>query len=282
MAYLFIDVQHGLSNRLRAMASAAVIARASGRELVVVWRPDHHCEARIGDLLDYDGLVIEDSDPDILSRGAARVYNYMEIEEGAQFRAPVDPSDIAGDVYIRSAYTLESPLRNDRDEAAFLRALRPCAAVLELVYGVARPSDVALHVRMATGPAFDHLSYESPANWPPERHQELIEWRQKSDISRFVARLDRLLEERPVDSLFVAADLPATYAALIERYGDRVRHLPRTLYDRSARQLQYGLADVILLSAAPLFLASNWSSFSDLAQRLARPGRRVERSGLDF
>jgi hypothetical protein len=282
MSYLFVDVQHGLSNRLRAMASAAGIAAATGRELVVVWRPDHHCQARIGDLLEYEGLVIEDAGSETLSRGAARVYNYMEIEAGAEFRAPVDPSDVAGDVYIRSAYTLEGPFRDDVAETRFLRALRPSAAVLDLVWQVPAPSDVALHVRMATGPAFDHLSYESPANWPAERHRELLEWRGKSDISRFVTRLDSLLAERPQASLFVAADLPATYSALIERYGDRLRYLPRGLYDRSARQLQYALADVLLLSAAPLFLASTWSSFSDLAQRLARPGRHIERSGIDF
>ncbi|GAB4264904.1 MAG: hypothetical protein Kow0013_12590 [Pararhodobacter sp.] len=282
MSYLFIDVQHGLCNRLRALASAAVIAEATGRELVVVWRPDHHCEARLCDLLEYDGLVIEEADPGILSRQARRVYNYMEVEPGARFKEPIDLSGVEGDVYIRSAYTLEGPLRDDRAENRFLQGLRPSRAVLELVQSIPQPSDLALHVRMATGPAFDHLSYESPANWPPERHRELIEWRQKSDISRFVARLDALMIAQPVNSIFVAADLPATYAALIERYGDRVRHLPRDRYDRSARQLQYALADLMLLSAAPMFLASTWSSFSDVAQRLARPGRRTERSGIDF
>lgn len=282
MAYLFIDVQHGLSNRLRAMASAAVIARASGRELVVVWRPDHHCEARIGDLLDYDGLVIEDGDINALRDGSAEIFNYMEIEDGSRHLAPINPLETAGDIYVRSAYSLVSPLLVDRDEVQFLRRLRPCDAVLDLVNRVPHPSDIAVHVRMATGPAFDHLSYESPENWPAERHQELIAWRKKSDVSRFVARLDTLFDSLDVNSVFVAADLPATYAAMIERYGDRVRHLPRDLFDRSARQLQYALADVILLSAAPHFLASHWSSFSDLAQRLARPGRRIEKSGHDF
>lgn len=36
---LFIDTQHGFGNRMRAIASAAAIAQASGRELVVVWQP---------------------------------------------------------------------------------------------------------------------------------------------------------------------------------------------------------------------------------------------------
>ena len=110
----------------------------------------------------------------------------------------------------------------------------------------------------------------------------MTEWRQKSDVSRFVAALDRLLADRTEQSIFVAADLAATYAALTERFGTRIHYLKRDLYDRSARQMQYALADLILLTAAPMFLASTWSSFSEVAQRLARPGRLVWQSGADF
>jgi hypothetical protein len=282
--YFFIDVQHGLGNRLRAMASAAVMAQATDRQLVVLWQPDHHCEARIGDVLDYDGPVIEVDAGEMLRARCAHVYNYMEIEQGAVFQEPVlaGANMGCGDVFVRSAYTLIGPFFDRNAEDVFLRGLVPCEAVAELVRSVAHPSDVAVHIRMATGPAFDHLSYESPENWPAERHLELMEWRQKSDISRFVTRLDALFAAGEVRTVFAAADLPATYAALIERYGDRIRYLKRTQYDRSSTQLQTGLADMILLTASRLFLASNWSSFSDVAQRLARPGRRFEQSGVDF
>lgn len=83
-------------------------------------------------------------------------------------------------------------------------------------------------------------------------------------------------------TIFVAADLAGTYDTLTECYGARIRFQPRNLYDRSAQQMQSALADMILLTAAPLFLASGWSSFSDVAQRLAKPGRRPEQSGVDF
>jgi hypothetical protein len=283
MPHLFIDLQHGLANRLRALASAAVLARRTGRRLVVIWRPDHHCQARIGDLLHPPAPVIEDdATADLLRARSGRVYNYMEVEDGAAFGAPIDPVGVPGDVYIRSAYTLVGPHQDEAAETRFLRSLRPSSTVLDLVRQVPGASDIAVHVRMATGPDFDHLSYEAPANWPPERHRELTEWRRKSDVSRFVARLDRFLAGTDAGSVFVAADQPATYSALIDRYGARVRHLPRDVYDRSPRQLQYALADMILLTAAPMFLASTWSSFSDVAQRIARPGRRFERSGIDF
>ena len=47
-------------------------------------------------------------------------------------------------------------------------------------------------------------------------------------------------------------------------------------------QLQYALADMILLTATDRFLASTWSSFSDITARLMRPERPYEKSGIDF
>lgn len=280
---LFIDVQHGLCNRLRAMASGASIAHATGRELIVIWRPDHHCNARLGELLDYDGPVIEDDLADLCRRFSSRVYNYMEIEKGACYEEPVlAEAYLDGDIYVRSAYTLVSPHRDVSTEDTFLRALRPAAPVLDLLDQVPHPNSVAAHIRMATGPRFDHLSYEAPENWPPERHAEMLHWRERSQPEAFEKRLDQLIEEGNADRIFLAADLPETYKRFGARYGDRLVYLPRQLYDRSARQLQYALADLLLLIAADRLLASTWSSFSDMAQRLARPGRPFEQSGKDF
>lgn len=276
-----IDVQHGLCNRLRALASAAVLAEVSGRQLVVVWRTDAHCGARAGDLLHLGLPVIEDGTADQLRERDARVYNYMEIEPGARFGEPVR-TEGAREIYVRSAYVLESPQADARAETAFLRALRPAGPVLDLVATQPGPFDLAVHIRMATGPEFDHLAHESPANWPEERHRELTEWRQNSHVRHFVARLDALVAERAATRIFAAADLAASYAILTERYGDRLHVLPRDLYDRSPRQMQFALADLILLTRAPHFLASAGSSFSDMAQRLARPGRKLERSGMEF
>ncbi|PRY20242.1 hypothetical protein CLV78_11427 [Aliiruegeria haliotis] len=284
--FLFIDAQHGLCNRLRAMASAASIAEATGRELVVIWRPDHHCDCLIHDLLDYRGLVVsEDKPADVFREGAWRVYNYMEIEPGAAFQAPIladDDAEPGGDVYIRSAYTLNSPYQDFSVEDRFLDDLVAAEPVMELVNRVRHPSSVAAHIRTATGPAFDHLSFEAPGNWPPERHQELVECRQKSDAERFVQRLDTLVAEGQADSIFLAADLPSTYQRFYQHFGDRVTSLRRTDFDRSTVQLQYAMADLLLLTSADRFLGSYGSSFTDVAQRLALPGRAFEKCGVDF
>lgn len=282
-ARLFIDAQHGLCNRLRVIASGAAIARATGRELVVVWVPDAHCEGLISDVLSYSGPVLSTAQAAAEARHqSAQALSYLEIEPGAVPGWPVLEQPVAGDVYVRSADRLVSPHRSLAAEQAFLRGLRPSAAVQSLIARVPHPSQLSLHIRMGTGPGFDHLPWEAPSNWPPERHAELVAWREKSHLRHFVARLDALVGTGQAETIFVAADLPETYAALTERYGPRLRYLPRDLYDRSARQLQFAMADLLLLTAAERFLASTWSSFSDIARRLARTGWMVEQSGRDF
>ena len=252
---------------------------------MVIWRRDAHCQARIGDLLAYPGPVIEDdAEADLLRARSARVYNYMEVEPGARFEEPVLPpgDHPAGDVHVRSAYPLVSPHRDHALERRFLRGLVAAEPVRALVAGLRPQSDVAVHIRMASGPGFDHLPHEAPDNWPAHRHAELADWRRKSHADRFAARLDQLVAQREIDTIFLAADLPDTYAAFGARYGDRLAWQPRDLYDRSARQLQHALADLILLAACPRLLASTWSSFSEVAELLAPERTRVERSGIDF
>ena len=284
-ARLFIDAQHGLGNRLRAIASAASIAEVTGHELVVVWQPDHHCEARFTDLFRYRGAVIETAFPRVFARAGGEFYNYMEIEPGAAKDAPVlarDPRRGYGDVYVRSAYALVSPHSSATRARDFLQRLTPAAEVGDLVRSVRRPNRVSVHVRMAGGPAHEHLSYESPANWTARGHAEIAHWRARSHADRFTARIDALLAEGRADSIFLAADLPGTYDAFAERYGARLAWLPRDRFDRSAEQLRHALADMLLLGTAEHFLGSTWSTFSELALTLSPRILRAEFSGRDF
>ena len=289
---LYIDARHGLGNRLRAIASAAVIARRTGRQLVIVWEPDDHCGCRFGDLFHHDGPVIETAFPRVFARAGGVLYNYMEIEPGAQKDAPVLAGEAPApdgprasardDVYVRSAYPLLSPHTSWKEERAVLLGLRPVAEVTDLVRSVRAPNQVAAHVRMASGPGFEHLSWESPANWPAAAHAELAAWRAKSHARHFMARLDALVAAGMAETIFLAADLLETYDSFRDRYGARLACLPRDCFDRSARQAQYALADALLLGSAERFLGSTWSSFTDLARRLSRRIGVVEMSGRDF
>lgn len=280
-AKLYIDAQHGLGNRLRAIASASSIAEATGKELVIVWQPDHHCQARFSDLFDYDGTVEEVSFLNSAASSCDQTYNYMSAEKGSCKNQQIDLA-LKGNLYIRSAFTLESPASNWDLENIFLRSLKVQSFIRGLTSAVRQDHDLSVHVRMAGGKNYDHLPYEHQSNWMEVDHKKIAEWRAKSHFSSFFKRIDQLISNGEVANLFVAADLPETYEEFRRRYGQRVTWLPREKNDRSAEQLQFALADAIMLSRTRLFLGSTWSSFSELAIRLANPGIRQEMSGIDF
>jgi hypothetical protein len=269
---LFLDAQHGLGNRLRAIASAGAIAEATGRELIVVWQPDVHCEARIEDLITPDFAVISQGfAPDAAAMGIDLI-SYMEVEPGSTKGALIDPGAF-GDVYIRSAYPLNHPASTWTSENAYLRRLKPNATVLGLAASVRSPSALAVHIRMEGGADAQHLPYEDRASWTPEAHDAIDHWRKRSHFSAFLPRLDQLIAEGLADTVFVASDTAAVLDEFASRYGDRVAYLPRRVFDRSPMAMSFALADALLLSRAPRLLGSNWSSFTELAARLTTAGK---------
>ena len=284
---LYVDAQHGMGNRLRAIGSAAALASRADRELVIVWQPDHHCDCRLTDLFDYAGPVVETAFPEDAAARGIDVYNYMPLEPGSQKDAAIDLAS-PRDVYVRSAFVLNagpgsgSGSGDWEAENRFLQALRPVEAVREMMAGVRHPNALAAHVRMEAGAGRDEQSYDRPENWTEEDHALIHHWRAQSHFTRFMDRIDALIAQGAAETLFVAADLPEIYEAFQDRYGDRLAFLPRSLYDRSAEQLRYGLADALLLGRAPRLLGSTWSSFSELALRLAPAPVEIEMSGTDF
>ena len=278
---LFIDAQHGLGNRLRAIGSAGAVTRATGRELVVIWEPDHHCQGRLGDLFDYDGAVEEES---FLTRAVtegATVLNYMEIEDGSSKGAPL-MLEAGRDAYVRSAYILTHPASDWVADNQLLRELRPVEAVTALLARAGEPAEIGLHVRMEGAPGTDTNSYDARENWTEEGHAAIHHWRELSHYKHFMARLDVLLENQPEAGVFLATDQAQTYAAFRETYGDRIRMIERDLYDRSAAQLRFALADILGLARCRHLLGSNWSSFTEAALRLSDTIAEHEVAGRDF
>lgn len=278
---VFIDAQHGLGNRLRALASGAAIAAATDRELVVVWEPDHHCECRLTDLYNYQGAIIEQAFVNDAAKKGMAVFNYMEIEPGAAKDAAI-VLKTGQDIYARSAYVLNSEFTGWEKENTFLRSLKPVEQVMALIAPYQVKHRVGAHVRMEAGKGLDHNTYDAIENWTQEGHDQLHFWRDKSHYSHFIKRIDQLMKEDRQLQLFLATDLPETYQVFQQYYGDKLAFLSRTVYDRSKEQIIYALADAMLLSGCNRLLGSTWSSFSELAMRLSTSLSKIEMSGKEF
>ena len=276
----YVDAQHGLGNRLRAIGSAAAIAKATNRELVIVWESDHHCECEFSDLFDYPGIVLTKSFLSTIS-GPVDVFNYMEIEDGATKNQEIEITEGRA-LYLRAAYTFNSVHSNWDTENEFLKSLKPTDEILDLIASFELDECLAVHVRMEAGKGLDHNTYDSVTNWTQDGHDELHFWREKSHFSHFITRIDSLVKEHPETRIFLATDLQDNYDIFKSYYGDRLSYLKRVCFDRSSEQIKYALADAILLSRCRKLLGSTWSSFSELAMRLSSNYSSIEMSGRDF
>ena len=167
---LVIHVQHGLSNRLRGLASAAAVASALHMPLKVIWLPDHHCAARFSQLFrvrheiaDMSVLNESLSHTSISQLGVEHVwedlafspavhlldadkydlYNYMEPEPQAVKDKPIvskDGKDWRG-IYVKSAYRLaHEAAQNDYNLHFELSSLILSEPVLALLDSLQKPS----------------------------------------------------------------------------------------------------------------------------------------------
>lgn len=277
---IYIHVQHGLGNRLRAMASAMVLAEATSRELVLIWAPDHHCDCEFRDLFNYDGNVVNNlNDIDIRS---AYYFNYMSIEPNSHKDKYI--SLVPGqDVYIKSAYSLNNKNISWDQENIALRSLQVSDAVKDLLKSIQSNFDIGVHIRMEGRPGTDQNSHDSAKNWTKDEHEKINYWREKSHYINFMKRIDKLIKQKPDSNIFLAADTSEAYNAFYSKYNNNnLVFLTRNHFNRSKENLIYALADAILLSRCEYLLGSTWSSFTELAQRLANKNQKVEMSGVDF
>ncbi|WP_298637103.1 glycosyltransferase [uncultured Umboniibacter sp.] len=278
---LYIEVQHGLGNRLRALASAASIANKEGFELILVWVPDNHCNCKVSDLFDYQLASIAAKPFYSMKQRSVTSITYMELEQG-HIKDELINFPPSGDIVIRSAYTLNHPSSSWTEDNLFLQALKPTSSVQEILDSVYYKAGIGCHIRMQGGSGQQLASYDSTENWTAESHSAITEWRDKSHYSRFLEKIKDMPEHNNL-GIFCAADLASTYEKMGAKLGKRMRALTReTDAYRDADDLKYALADAIMLSRSKILLGSGWSSFTELALRLSTSIEVKLTAGEDF
>ncbi|MCV2876235.1 galactosyltransferase-related protein [Rhodobacteraceae bacterium XHP0102] len=279
-ARLFLDLHHGLGNRLRALASGLALAGALARQPVIIWQADDHCGARFADLFDSDLPVIEARFGDAAAAMGIETFTYLEDHKGAL------PHDAAvsvmpnRDAYIASACRIPHPLVSWDAENTALRGLRVSRDVRDLIAELPPRFEIGIHMRTHVSDA----ACDAPQNWRADSHERITLARQTSQPARFLPRLEAALSEWDKDvRVFLAADHPQAYEAMISAYGSRrFFTLTRETFDRSATQIKYALGDMLALSRAQLLLGSDWSAFSECAHRLAPAPQIFQQAGRDF
>lgn len=275
--WLYLDLRHGLGNRLRALGSGLAYADIHAMRAVIVWQADAHCAAEFGDLFEDPLPVIGASCAQAAGHMGLTCLSYME-DDAAPLPKDHPPQMAAGDcgLYIASAYALPDVPWAAANAA--LRGLTPSMEVRAMIANLPARFDIGLHIRSTLSDA----PYDAAGNWREQSHARIKAARASSRPERFVARLERAWAQNPEARVFLAADCAETYRAFADAYGPRITTLPRALFDRSRDQARFALADLLALSRARLILGSDWSSFTEAALRLSPHDPAHEIAGRDF
>lgn len=289
---LFIEPLNGLGNRLRAIASAGVLAETLERNLVVVWVPDEHLNSEYKDLFLDEEIVVVKSRESINLK-----VQLVGPNSGAAIAPGVLNLHSDADVYLASACVVSKAWAR---EAKWLRQnLHLVPDLAQRVASAATELDISkcigMHIRM--GLPAEAYAFEDSSNWTPQQRRTLMRSRARSHYSYFIEEMERIWSTNASQTFFVCADNPDAYTAMKRLYppgtakAKLLIYTPKTVFDRSAEQLRGAIVDVYLLAQTKYVLGSPWSSYSELVSRLGGGpvliagkdfGRRIRTAGLVY
>lgn len=292
---IYINAKNGLGNRLRAFASAYVIAMATKRELVLIWIPDNHCGAKFSDLFKINsvlsGVTVSDTDIDGLNAEVIRydvleneflvkdrlVYNFMRESKDLY----VDDTRHE-DLYIVSACVLKNKYTNWTKESAFLRKLDVVDSIAKQIKTFKRIHNmdqiIGVHIRMGQPPATS--DYEDTSKYSSQGKAALEIARGNSHWTVFLKEMQRITKVKHNQKFFLCCDNEEAYNAINAEMKNNIIFTPKVVYDRSIDQIVSAVIDAKLLAECKYGLGSPWSSFSELFERLS--GNSAKIAGKDF
>lgn len=247
---LVIYPDGGLGNRLRAVASGWLLARACDRAFYLNWELGHACGVRWSDLFQNPFLPHPATTEELRSSGA--LYHddgCARLPDGTAEAVAASPHPVIG---IRTNQLFRPPGCGDFRAArgAFYRSLRPVAAVEDAVCRFIGCNDVGqmigVHIRRG--------DLMTDRGGDTER---------LSPIGGFIDRCRMELESRRARGIFLATDSARDERRMRRAFGPLVHSCQeRTLDRHSVAGMRDALIDWLLLSRTIFLIRSYYTSFS--------------------
>lgn len=290
---LFVHCMHGLGNRLRALGSALAFARNAKRVPVIIWEGDAHIAADLGALFDISGFIVMTKFSQAWPFSEVHkydqswlhfdFYNYMEMEDGAK-KGELIVNDPSKHLYYKGAYVMEAPdfswWEADNEE---LRKLKPVKMVqnhLDELEKQKLSSAIGVHIRNRTLAA-DIANVDFVEEYGSEAVATMEHWRSQSSYLAFVAEMKRIMkDDDPNARFYIASDTYEVIAIMEKKFPGKILSTKRSCDDRDSNCVKYAVIDMYALSRTKQLLGSNWSSYTELVERLG--GLKARLAGQDF
>ena len=258
--FFIIEPIFGLSNRLRALASAYSICKELNKKLIINWIPDFHCDCKIEDLItniDDLCLAVINIDPNKLVNLKIPYYNVHD--KNCKFE------NIPKKIYIKSHGVLNN-IHSNKHFNSFLHSLMFNTEINTLINSISNINEyIGMHIRMEGGEKYQSIEAEREEHLSRNGKENMFKYRELSHIDNFINQINNILHKNPQQKFYIATDMKINYEELIRIYGnDTINCLHRHLFDRSLEQKYYAVADIILLSKCKQFYGSTYSSFSEM------------------
>jgi hypothetical protein len=286
---LIVEVMHGMCNRIRAYASAAVIARKSHRRMVLVWKPDVHTGARFSDLFDLSSSSVIVSEDDVLAYvqsfgRSTEHYDYMNSTE----KGALIVTKTIKHIYVRSSFELSSDTQYSEMElrSAYHEISRHISSSVRehlsalMQRKIQGTSMIGAHVRMLADlkvdiPGINKLK-KSSVNGLGLMY-EAEKYRRQCHVRYFVPHIQNALDKFPRSIIFIASDSQEA----IDVVNDSFARMSTVVHTDISKLLrcrgvdrrgpfcsQLALSEFLFLATSDVLLTSTWSSTTDLLLRL--------------
>lgn len=263
-ASIIIHVQFGLANRLRALASAMVIANVTGRSLHIVWPQDDHCSCAFEELFTVSALCVTTALRVQSTLRETIQYDYMANHKGLLIE-----TDTEKDIYVKSAFRLRHSSVNTASLSWVLRSLiRPAADLWvearSALIAMRQCRAVGVHVRSLAPDA--ELSSTNYTN--KEALVKLRQYRAGCKARSFLQSLGNLSVD-PSVCFFVASDDVNEISVLKARFREKVFHQAKSCSERTPQCLRTAVVDLYVLAGTTQLVGSEFSSFTEVAHLLS-------------
>ena len=277
-----VEVYHGMGNRLRALASAAAIARLHNFSLVVVWHPDLHANVFIEELFSvWPGSLTTSVSPLNILLGMnepVRVYDLLRHRTNINL-AP-------GSIYVKSPFVITTdPAVPEHHVKTVLRTqFQVSASVQSLVNkqmsNLRTRTLIGAHIRMLVDQTQDipGISKETThSDRGLHAMGDAEEQRRRCHVSYFFPKISAALANYPDSKLYVATDSPMAVDFLSSKFGaDRVISTSAETSEscngserRKSFCVKLALAESFILSRADVLFTSTWSSASEFIAQIS-------------